>query len=663
MARHVDGSLVVFLIRERDDFYKRIGRVRPTFDARDFTELTVDRQRTQLVEARADPPTTAPSVPASGACWKTFSDDELRAIFPADDALITRLGQAARPAEAFEDDVVGVIGEPHAMLLLDLAERPDRYRRILDSGRIPAPIDVEDSDEELAASVAAGLATGDLVALEEASELERLLDGELEEWMVFLLPKQRSMVDARYNGPARLSGGPGTGKSVVALHRAIELARRAGPREKVLLTTFVKTLPVYWRSLLRRIDPAAAARVDVKAVDALAHWWLPPDVQRLDIPKPPERVAWAKHALGRDLRLIGAFGNDPAALVDEFDHVLSAAVVPGVAGANPHPLSSGEDYGRLEPKFRRARTREEVESVWACFERYREDLAAQGMTDFAQRRLVALERASPTYAGVVVDEAQDLSSVALRFLWKLDASVDHSGFLVVADGQQAVYPGGYSLRALGIETRGRARNLTENWRTTQCIQAAADSVIADLDIDDRDGTARRGADDESIPLRAGIRPEVHACRHRHAETTLVADIVLDRITAGRVPRDIAVLVSTNKQVGEVLRALANAPLPVPARDLKDFKPEQHDYVVVGTFHRAKGLEFVEVVVAGLGDGTWPPSHGAQTQADRDERSRHCRALFVAMTRARDHLIMTGVAPLAPEVAALSPICADLVTHA
>lgn len=662
MARAVDGSLLVFLIRERDDFHKKIHRVRVTFDAGDFSELGTERRRTLHVET-APLSRDAAFVPTPVDHWASFSDNELRRATQLDTILINRLRRAQRSDAAFDDDVVSAVGEPAALLLVDMAERPTRYRAILDEGRTPIPLDVEASDEELAETVAAGLASGDIIAIQEVAELERLLSGELEEWMVFLGPLQRSMVHARYNGPARLSGGPGSGKSVVALHRAIELARRAGPRERVLLTTFVTTLPKHWRALLRRIDPVAACRVEVVSVDALVRRYLPNDVGKLDIAPRARREAWARRVISADMRLIGAFGNDPDALIDEFDQVLSAAVVPGLRGDAPRPLASGADYWSLEPRFRRARTVDEADAVWACYQHYIRAIGREGLTDFGLRRLAALAQATPKYVGVVVDEAQDLSSVAIRFLWQLDASVDHSGFLVIADGQQAVYPGGYSLRALGIETRGRAQRLRTNWRTTERIQAAADAVIADVEIDDRDGSAqRRAADPGDVPLRIGLRPEVHACPDRTAEVALIAEVVADRITAGRRPRDVAVLVSTNRQVHEVVRALERAPLPIPAVALKDLDPTDSDRVVVGTFHRAKGLEFVEVVVAGLGAQTWPPAAAREGAPDAADHDRHRRALFVAMTRARDHLVITGVAPLANEMAALSPTHADLVMH-
>lgn len=667
MARSVDGSLMVFLIRERDDFYKRINRVRVTFEAGDFTELEPLRARTQLVTQPALEAPRAATGPAPAACWPAFSDEELCAIVGADAALVARLRSVSTAGDAFADDVVAAIGEPHALLLVDMAERPDRYRRILDAGRTPTPLDVEDSDEELAAAVAAGLASGDIVAVKEPSELERLLSGDLEEWMIFLEPKQRGMVEARYNGPARLSGGPGTGKSVVALHRAIELARRAAPGGRVLLATYVSTLPRQWTALLRRIDPVAAARIDVFSVDSLVHKWLPHEVRQLDVLKDRARSDWAKTVLRTtsELPLIGAFGNDPDALIDEFEHVLAASMVPGSDGAEPHPLARAADYGSLERRFRRARTDDEVRAVWDCFEQYRRDLEKSGQTDFALRRLAALPQAKPTYHGVVVDEAQDLSSVALRFLWQLDASAGHSGFLVVADGRQSIYPGGYSLRALGIETRGRAEKLRRNWRTTTRIQSAAEAVVAGAVYDDRDGnaTTRGQGDEKTVPLRDGVRPEAHACRHRWAEEKLVAEIVLDRLTAGRRPRDIAVLAPTRKRVRELIAALSSAPIPIAAVDLQDLDPSVQDRVVVGTFHRAKGLEFVEVIVAGLGDASWPPRHSRHPITDPDDRGLHQRALFVAMTRARDHLMLTGVQPLAPEVEALAPIHVDVMVHA
>ena len=125
-------------------------------------------------------------------------------------------------------------------------------------------------EDELSRRVASSESETELVAAETEGQIRRLLDGTIEEWMVYLHPSQRAIVRAEFNGPARVRGGPGTGKTVVALHRARRLAREAPDGERVLLTTFLRTLPKVWQGLMGTMDPRALERLDVVNIDALA---------------------------------------------------------------------------------------------------------------------------------------------------------------------------------------------------------------------------------------------------------------------------------------------------------------------------------------------------------------------------------------------------------
>lgn len=256
---------------------------------------------------------------------------------------------------------------------------------------------------------------------------------------------------------------------------------------------------------------------------------------------------------------------------------------------------------------------------------------------------------------MIVDEAQDLTETGLRLLNALDASPQHSGFLIVGDGQQAIYPGGFSLRSLGIDVRGRSRVLTANWRNTWSIWTAARSMMEGEAFEDLDDdTGLRPAGEEPAPLTVGVDPELHVLRSPGEELELLTALVQERLDAGLNPGDIAVLVDVQRKGRDVERALKNAGVPVA--DLADYAGEHANGVLLGTFKRAKGLEFKEVFVVGLSAAEWPSRWFVPPDLDDEQREERTalqrRTLFVAMTRARDRLTLTcGGAPAASVEAA------------
>jgi superfamily I DNA/RNA helicase len=250
-----------------------------------------------------------------------------------------------------------------------------------------------------------------------------------------------------------------------------------------------------------------------------------------------------------------------------------------------------------------------------------------------------------------VDEAQDLTEVGLRLLYALDKSPDHSGFMVVGDGQQSIYPGGFSLRSLGIDVRGRAWVLSSNWRNTWSVWTAARAVMEDEAFEDlEDDVGLRPTGEEPKPLTLGEPVELHVVRSAGEELELLVALVEERVRVGVDPGDIAVLVDVNRKAKDVSRALAGAGLK--AHPLEGYEGEHSDGVLVGTFHRAKGLEFKEVMIPGLAAAEWPSRWFVPPDLPAEQREEriglHLRTLFVGMTRARDRLtLLSGGGPAEP----------------
>jgi superfamily I DNA/RNA helicase len=254
------------------------------------------------------------------------------------------------------------------------------------------------------------------------------------------------------------------------------------------------------------------------------------------------------------------------------------------------------------------------------------------------------------YAAVIADETQDLTEASVRLLAALAGGGARPAITFVGDGQQSIYPGGFSLRSVGVDVRGRSFVLRTNWRNTYSIWLAASAFIGGDEFDDLDDELAARADDEQpYPLRDGVPPRLHQLGTPAEAVEWLAQLVSEDLLADTNPGDCAALAPTNVLVANIERELARA--DVPARRLERYAGEHVDSVWVGTFHRAKGLEFKRVYIVGLEDDSWPPRvPGLEPAAQAEADARATRAAFVGMTRARDFLdVVTSERP-APRLA-------------
>jgi superfamily I DNA/RNA helicase len=501
-------------------------------------------------------------------------------------------------------------------------------------------------DEELRARLVAPTSETELVAIETAGQIRKVLDRSIEEWMIYLHPSQRAIANATFNGPARVRGGPGTGKTVVALHRARVLARkRVHAPDKVLLTTFLNTLPKVWTSLMGLLDEDALQRLDIRNIDQLARELVAADTRGgLAILEAAARTKSAEGLLKRH-GLAKAMANNPQLLLDEFDAFIAGR---GIATLDDYLAlrrrGGGSGLGRTDR-----------ERVFAAFTEYRAELLKRKAYDWPHIRLKALELAEggagPRYDGVIIDEAQDLSAIGMRLLLALDKSENHRHLLIVGDGQQSIYPGGFGLREIGVDIVGRSRVLTANWRNTWSVWTAARAVMEGQEYDDLDeDVGLRPTGDEPEPLTVGEPAELHVLRSPAEELELLAELVKERLSNGVDAGDVAVLVEIKRKGDEVMKALDLA--GVPTHRLDRYEGDHAEGVLVGTFNRAKGLEFKEVLIPGLAGAEWPSRWFVPPDLDGDQRvermALQLRTLFVGMSRARDRLVLlSGGAPCEP----------------
>ena len=468
----------------------------------------------------------------------------------------------------------------------------------------------------------------------DVEALERALDYPWEKWTVFLHPAQRQLVEREYNGPARVSGSAGTGKTIVALHRAVHLARRH-PESRVLLATFSDALATALRVCLTRLignEPKIAERLEVHAMGGIGRRLYAARAGRLDLARDEDvRTLLDRAAAGVEGHRFSAHF-----LWTEWSTVVDA-----------WQLQSWEDYRdvpRLGRKTRLAEKQREV--LWAIFSRVRSALAEDGrLTEPAMfTRLAAkmAEAAHPPFDFCVVDEAQDVGVAELRLLAALGGGRPN-GLFFAGDLGQRIFQTPFSWRSLGVDVRGRSHTLRINYRTSHQIRRQADRLLPP-ELADVDGNAeKRGA---TVSVFNGPAPELRVFDSPEEETEAIAGWLRARQGEGYAPQAIGVFVRSEAQIERALSAVRAAGM----------QPVQLDAgaggvsgsVAVGTMHLAKGLEFRAVVVAACDDEVVPLQGRIEHVADEADleevygTERHL--LYVACTRARDRLLVTGVEP-------------------
>ena len=466
--------------------------------------------------------------------------------------------------------------------------------------------------------------------------LEGIRRAPIEEWMAFLDPSQARLLRRSFNGPSRIRGAAGTGKTVVALHRAAHLARTMEGR--VLVTTFVRTLPRVLDALMLRLAPDVADRIDFRSVHSFARDVL---VQR---GRPVVIDGAGADRIFKDLweregklGLLGKLDPTPAYWQEEIAYVLKG-----------RGLSNFEQYVEL-PRTgrRRALNYEQRIEMWGLYVAYEQAIAARNILDWedvvleAEASLIATPLLG--YAAIVIDEAQDLSCAMIRMLHSVVGD-EPDGLNLVGDGQQTIYPGGYTLAEAGISITGRSVVLNRNYRNTVEIADFASGLVEGDQVADIESGLQTG--DLAEVTRRGPRPvyTVFPSRYTH-DSALVERVqrIVEDSDGSTGYGDIGVLAIYSWHAREAADALEAAGIPVIQLEKYDGTPT--NAVKFGTVKRAKGLEFKEVLVVRTPLHLVQAVPGPGPEVDdtvAERRTLQRRELYVAMTRARDGL-WVGVA--------------------
>lgn len=468
-------------------------------------------------------------------------------------------------------------------------------------------------------------------------ELEALAAAPVEDWMIFLHPDQQSVVDRVFEGPARIRGSAGTGKTVVALHRAAALARRYQSDEgRILFTTHARNLSPVLANLFRRLPSAPVDRVDFLSLLELADRVLEdsdaplvvrPDAVDAAFTTSVDQVVTADSHLDR---------------LQVTRHYLREEITQMIKGRG---LSERGEYRSVVRTGRRVGlTRAARDQVWDLHLAWNDAMASLGTVDRADVVLAALvaaeSRAEFGWRSAVIDEAQDLTLTGLRLVRAVtnEALFPRDSLLIAGDGAQRVYPGGYTLRQAGVEVRGRTVVLRVNYRNTASILAAALAIAGGEEVTDLDESFRRG---ETAPtaLRQGRPPILIDAPSSARQHDLIADQLRQAVEDPAVDwGDIGVFCHDATAAGAASAALIERHVPVVA--VTDYVGIPMPAVKVGTYAEAKGLEFKIVVLPDLTETSLagaPLSDAEEEAAER--RSLELSRLFVALTRSRDLLIL------------------------
>lgn len=466
----------------------------------------------------------------------------------------------------------------------------------------------------------------------DAGDLSAVLAAPLDRWIAFLHPSQRSIVEASPKGAVKVTGSAGTGKTVVAMHRARQLARRG---QRVLLTSFVSTLCENLQRNLRKLcTKDELARITVSTIDKQALALARKVDPKLEAAVPEQVKKLVAAEASRH-----PTGLPPAFVVAEWDAVVDAQ---GLASWPQYRAASRTGRGR-------ALSVTERKALWQVYGNVLVTLEARHEATWsivcrrAADALASGEVASP-FDAVIVDELQDLRPTALRFVRALAG--DHpEGLMLVGDAGQRIYGSRSSLSSLGIDVRGRSHVLRINYRTTEQIRRAADRIAAQATDDLDEGTEDRS---RTRSLLRGPSPTFAEHLDRAAELADAVRWVKECRGRGLAPEDIAIFARTGKRADETLARLSAEGIAAAGLDDEHAMPGA---VQVGTMHRAKGLEFKAVLVVDAGAEALPSPgllRAALDPQDRDNAlARERQLLYVAMTRARDLLRLTWTGKPSP----------------
>lgn len=477
------------------------------------------------------------------------------------------------------------------------------------------------------------------VVIEGEEELRRIMAEPLEKWRVFLHPTQRKIVNKSYSGAARVLGGAGTGKTVVAMHRAKHLATSLQGKERILFTTYTANLAADIRENLRKICSVEEFRkIDVINLDAWVAQFLREHGYTAEIVYDDKlSKIWEDIVAANDFE-----GEFPASFYeDEYNRVVVAQ-----EAFTLEKYVKASRAGRGTRLDRKKRIR-----IWKVFEAYQNTMKEDQIRDintamYECRLLIAKSPSEVRYNHVIVDEGQDLSANAFRLL-RCIAGEEHSNdIFIVGDSHQRIYKNRAVLSKCGINVRGRSSTLRINYRTTEEIRKAAFALLNGVSFDDLDEDYDTG--DRCQSLTHGKKPEICAYNNANEEFNAVVSEIKSLLLHNVAAKNICVVARTHKLLDDYISQFtANG---IRCYEIRGSKTDDRglDGIRVATMHRVKGLEFQYVFIVAANQRVIPLAsaidHSDPITEQETLTAEKC-LLYVALTRAQKGAYISGYGKL------------------
>lgn len=490
-------------------------------------------------------------------------------------------------------------------------------------------------NEDIAAALVNPITKMQFTVVEGEEELKAMMNAPLEKWRVFLHPSQRRLVSRDYAGPARVLGGAGTGKTVVAMHRAKYLAQKCKENEKVLFTTFTANLAQDIRENLRKICTTEEMRkIEIIHLDA----WISRYLRQQDY----------EYTLQYGDEISSLWESAILATGEDYDYPDGFFEEEWRTIVQAQGISSLQEYAKAPRSGRGVRLdRRKRIGVWKVFDEYRTLMNMKKIRDSAtaMNECCQLLKARPEYhpyVSIIVDEGQDFGMGAFRLLRTLAGQEHTNDLFIVGDAHQRIYRNKVVLSKCGISVRGRSSQLRMNYRTTEEIRDWAMHVLKGIPFDDLDGGLDNAKGYRS--LTHGDSPIVEIYDTYGQEAAALTNHIQEQIQAGIEPMEICVVARTNKMLDDYAAALANA--GIRTYEIKRTKTDDRHMpgVRLATMHRVKGLEFTCVFLAGMTKSAMPLQSALRSSDSMSKEeaitSERC-LLYVALTRAKKIAYVTA----------------------
>ena len=466
--------------------------------------------------------------------------------------------------------------------------------------------------------------------VESLEELDMLMSHEEpEKWKLFLHPSQEKVVKANFNGPCLIEGGPGTGKTVAGIHRALYLSQHVynQSNERILLCTFSKKLAKY---IQLNVDSLACQRgieehnIDVAGVDSLIFNLL--------------------SECGVDSKIVNEQAFDQ--LFEELYREITPEASPEFFRyeyhevIEKHDVKTIADYlvvdrsGTGVPLDASKRTK-----VWRFFDRLLAEKRLRGIMTFSDKAKLlhdSLVNGSiqPMYDSIIIDEAQDLEPVKLRALCRL-VRTSRNNIMILSDVNQRIFRLNTWKNDVDINVIGRTHYLSVNYRTTKQISDYAKHQFVQSNMIRTHLRSYKS-------IVNGPEPQIEGFANEAAQFKFLADKVCSLLDLGIRSEQICIVCPTNADCNEARSVLTLHEIHSTVLS-GDLIPSSSSGVCICPIQGVKGLEFEVVIIFNYNKIGKFLSAGSLPSAAKVNYLKLVECgKYVAMTRARDELVITYV---------------------